>query len=172
MENQEKPTAKIVTALIVACTIGLVIWIFPMVRSYNAGLVSSGAVIPMPEYHVSDAPAIIAAANGDRAGFEQAYARQTFSGQVALTSKEARGTTAVLIRTTTAGAAPIIIECGMNKFRAAASKDALDSLKPGDSVRVKGVIGAESAGRIIALSDGCTVEKAAAPAPAALPPAK
>ena len=169
-DNQDKSSAKIVMIGLVIAFIGLVIWKFPALRSYNYSLVASEAIVPMPEYHVADIPNIVEAATTNRTAFDQRYARQTLTGDLTFAASQPRGSSAFLIKTT--GPDGVTVECGMNKFRAAASKDALDSLKPGDSVRVKGVIGAESAGRIIALSDGCTVEKAAAPAPAALPPAK
>ena len=169
-DNQDKSSAKIVMIGLVIAFIGLVIWKFPALRGYSYSLVASGAIVPMPEYHVSDIPNIAEAATTNRAVFDQRYARQTLSGELIFAASQPRGSSAFLIKAT--GPDAVTVECGMNKFRAAASKDALDSLKPGDLVRVKGVIGAESAGRTISLSDGCTVEKAAAQSPAAQPPAK
>ncbi len=173
-DEQGKSSAKIITIVLLVCFAALVVWKFASLREYAYGMLSSEAIVPMPEYHVSDVPKIVEVANADRSAFNQRYFRQTLSGDVVFAGSEGRGASTFLIRTTApgTGAGSVTISCGMNKFMLAANKDALSSLKSGDIVHIKGPIGSDTGGQAISLGDGCVVEKSYAQPPAAQPPAK
>jgi len=160
MANDEtKSSTKLIIIILSIAAVLLVIWKFPALRSYAYGLLSSEAIVPMPEYLVSDAPKIIEIAKTNRTLFDQQYFRQTLSGDVVFSGSETRGNSSYLIRMTTPGAAPITLSCSMNKFAFAAHKDTLGVFKSGDIVHVKGPIGSDTDGQAISLGDGCVVEK-------------
>lgn len=156
--EQNKSSTKTIIIIASICFTLLVVWKFAALREYAFGLISSEAVVPMPEYGIADAPRIVEAAKADRAGFERQYFRQTLSGEVVFSAAEGRGSSTFLIRMATPGAAPLALTCGMNKFAFAAHKDTVSAFKPGDIVRIKGPIGSDTDGQTIALGDGCTVD--------------
>ena len=160
MDNDNgKSSTAIVLILVVAAFIGLVVWKFSALREYAYGTLSSEAVVPMPQYYVSDAAKIVEAAGKDRADFNQRYVRQMLSGEAVFAGSEGRGASTTVIKATVPGAGAITISCGMNKFAFAANKDALAAIKSGDAVHIRGPIAPDTSAQAIVLGDGCTVEK-------------
>lgn len=151
-------TRNLVTAGAVALPL-LLTWKYSAMLDYAYSLTASGATAKIAEYRVADAARIVAAA-ADPELFERDYLRKPLDGDAVFADASSRGASSRLVSVRGVESGGVAISCRLNGFAYAAHKEAIDSLKPGAPVHVKGVIGAGTGGETLALADGCTVEPA------------